>query len=141
MMIPKDKKYIRTGFFEAFKGEDSILIATDTYGLAELEEFFNRLAGGLGSAQMNQLKYTDMRHCLDITALCGSADTGMVRTDDGRYEWTLSAQKWREFKEKAAVLHRSGSGYNYLDSGSPGNKDLQVVLSLNEPVDYFIHKQ
>jgi hypothetical protein len=32
-----DEKYIRIGFFEKFRGEDSVLIEADIYGLLEIQ--------------------------------------------------------------------------------------------------------
>lgn len=45
----KEKPHIRIGYFDDFKGEDSILISADIEGLLELEDVFMKMANGLPS--------------------------------------------------------------------------------------------
>jgi len=128
----KDKKYIRVGFFDDFKGEDSILISVDIHGLLELEFVFDKLSKEKTEIDLIKMKYVDPEFRMKIKMVSTNTDEGLIRKN-GNFIWELSTEKWDEIRQKVTGLYRIGTkGHHYLDSDSKHNNDLQVVLSLNE---------
>ncbi len=126
------EKHIKVGFFNDFKGEDSILISADIHGLLELESIFLMLTVKGKSFLLNQLETIDKNHKLPISLISGDIDKGLRKVED-YYEWNLTPEKWDEFRKKTSALYNNGTiGHQYLDSDSLDIFDLQVVLSLNE---------
>jgi hypothetical protein len=141
-------KYIRTGFYDDFKGYDTVLISTDINGLLEIENLFLLLAQGLPSFDFSTLKYLDNRFHVYIKAFNDTINAGLKQIDKGKFEWRLNKEKWNQFREMTSALYRNGiSGHQYLDSETNHfDKEsnfidldsLQVVLSLNEyPLSFW----
>lgn len=131
--MEKEEKYIRIGYFDNFRGEDSILISADIYGLLELEKLFEKLSNNSSCVNLKELKYIDKNFCLDIIAFCDEENSGLIEIIPNYYEWRVSKEKWSDFRMKTTAIYRdSVIGRNYLDSNSNENKDLQVVISLGE---------
>ena len=127
-----NERYIRVGFFQNFKGEDSILISADIHGLLELESTFIKLSEKGISFMLTDSKLVDKEHRLIIKLNSINSDEGCRKLNE-RYEWNMTPKKWNEFREKATILYRNGAnGHQYLDSSPEVKNDLQVVLSLNE---------
>jgi len=127
-----DEKFIRIGFFEDFKGEDSVLIDTGIHGLMEIEAIFSRLSKKKQMIHSENFKFLDKEHFLRIQLTSGEINQGL-RMKDSEYEWILTPKKWNELKEMTTVLYKNGTGgHQYLDSDSKLLDDLQVVLSFNE---------
>tara|TARA_B100000745_G_C19904723_1_gene303233 strand:+ start:61 stop:486 length:426 start_codon:yes stop_codon:yes gene_type:complete len=127
-----DTNYIRVGFFEEFKGEDTVLISVDIYGLLELQSAFHELSKWEKPFSLSDLRNIDKRHELPINLVSSEKDMGLRKSKD-TYQWDLTPNKWNEFSEEAAVLYKNGTiGHQYLDSNAIDNLDLQVILSLNE---------
>lgn len=129
------KGHIHIGYFDNFKGENSIVISVDINGLLELEKVFLQLSQGLAEFDFSKLQHLDTNK-LKLHAFTSSESIGVVQTAVDKYEWTISKEKWSEFREKLTALYRLGtSGHQYLDSDSTNNQDLQVVLSWNEQTE------
>jgi hypothetical protein len=128
-----DQKYIRIGYFDNFKGENSILISADIHGLLELEDIFLKLSNGLSNFDFSILRHFDKKFRINLKAYNDKDNIGLIQISTDNYDWRLNSQKWGEFREKLTALYRLGeNGHQYLDSDSLENKDLQVVFSLNE---------
>ena len=126
------QKYIRVGFFEKFKGEDSILISADIHGLLELESIFQILRIKGNSIQLKDLKNIDLKHSIPLTLSSSDKNEGFRKKESG-YEWKLTPEKWSEFRDKVISLYKNGfDGHQFLDAETTDHSDLQVVLSLNE---------
>ena len=134
-----ERKHIRIGYFEDFKGEDSILISADIHGLIELEDVFLKLSNGLEYYDFSKLKLLDKIHRIDMNVFTEKNNIGLKKTEKDKYEWRLCKEKWGEFREKITAMYRlRNEGHHYLDSDSEANDDYQVVLSLNEyPEDFW----
>ena len=134
-------KYIRTGFYDDFKGYDTVLISVDIYGLLEIENAFLQLAHGLSSFDFSTLKHLDPKYKVDIIAYNDTSNIGLRQIDKGKFEWRLTKNKWRQFREMTTALYRNGSsGHQYLDTetGDIHLDSLQVVLSLDEyPISFW----
>lgn len=131
--VDTQEKYIRIGFFDNFRGEDSVLISVDIHGLLQLEELFDKLANNCNSFKIGDLEYIDKEYSLNITLLCDNYNYGLTEIEPNVYEWRVTKEKWANFRIKARALYlNSDKCHNYLDSDSIENNDLQVILSLNE---------
>jgi hypothetical protein len=140
--------YIRTGFYDDFRGYDTILISVDISGLLEIENVFLQLANGVPSFNFHTLKYLDPKFQINIQAFNGEANAGLKQIDKGKFEWRLKKEKWNQFREMATALYHNGTGghqyldfeTNYFDTESNFIEldSLQVVLSLNEyPLSFW----
>lgn len=137
--MTKNKKHIRIGFLENFKGENSILISVDIHGLLELEKVFLKLSKNLTDFNFNNLKLLDNKYRISLKAFPDNEDIGLIETTHQNYEWRVTKEKWGEFREKLTSMYRIGNGgHHYLDSDSKANNDLQVILSWDEyDIDFW----
>lgn len=127
-----DKKYIRIGFFENFKGADSVLIEADIYGLLELEDVLLNLAENKKECNTQDLKLLGSKHGLNIQMTPGNKNDGLKKSGD-TYIWTLTPEKWNDLREMTTVLIKNNAGgHQYLDLDTSPFDDLQVVLSFDE---------
>jgi hypothetical protein len=141
-------KHIRTGFYEDFKGYDTVLISVDINGLLEIENAFLQLSQGLYMFDFSTLKYLDTKFHVDIKAFNNATNIGLNQIEKGKFEWRLNKEKWNLFGEMATAMYRNANGgHQYLDSETnhfdtePNFIDLdslQVVLSFNEyPLSFW----
>ena len=129
----KEKGYIRIGYFDNFKGEDTILISVDINGLLVLEELFLKLSNGLSDFHLTNLKSLDVNFHLKINAITSNENIGLRKTISDNYDWINTKQKWSEFREQVTtMISNSKGGHHYLDSNSVDCNELQVVLSWDE---------
>ena len=133
MTMFDDKKYIRIGHFDNFKGENSILISTDIHGLLELENIFLKLSNGLHDFDFSTLQHLDKNFRINLKAHIDKDNIGLIQVSSDKYDWRLNSQKWGEFQEKLTAMYRLGNnGHHFLDSNSKENRELQVIFSWNE---------
>ena len=131
--VKSNQKHIRIGFIEKFKGEDSILISVDIHGLLELEKIFLELSENLTDFNFDNLKLLDNKYRINLKAFSDNENIGLLKTTHQNYEWRVTKEKWREFREKLTTMYRLGNyGHHYLDSDSKENIDLQIIMSWNE---------
>ena len=134
-------KHIRTGFYDDFKGYDTVLISVDIYGLLEIENAFLELSQGLPSFDFTTLKLLDTKFHVAIKAYNDTEDVGLKQIDKGKFEWRLTKDKWNKFREMTTALYRIGTnGHQYLDTetGDIDLDSLQVVLSFDEyPLSFW----
>ena len=137
--MTKNQKHIRIGFFENFKGENSVLISVDIHGLLELEKIFLKLSKNLTDFNFDKLKLLDNKYRINLKAFSDNENIGLLKTSHENYEWRVTKEKWGEFREKLTSMYRLGSGgHHYLDSDSKANDDLQVILSWDEyDIDFW----
>lgn len=133
---------IRIGFYDDFKGYDTVLISVDINGLLEIENVFLRLSQGLSCFEFSTLKLLDTKFRVDIKAYNDTDNIGLIQINKGKFEWRLTKGLWNQFREMTTALYRNGNGgHQYLDSETNffnpetnyiDTESLQVVLSLNE---------
>ena len=140
-MMLTEQKHIRIGFFENFKGEDSILISVDIHGLLELEKVFLELSENLTEFNFNKLKFLDKKYQINLHAFSDRENIGLLEISHQNYEWRVTKIKWGEYREKLTSMYRlRNGGHHYLDSNSKANSDLQVILSWAEyDIDFWKH--
>jgi hypothetical protein len=133
--------HIRTGFYDGFKGYDTVLISADIHGLLEIEGAFLQLSKGLAFFDFLKLKFLDTIYSVDIKAYNDTDNIGLKRVAKGKFEWRLTKDKWNQFREMTTALYRNGtSGHQYLDTETSDIHldSLQVVLSLDEyPLSFW----
>jgi len=134
-------KHIRTGFFDDFKGYDTVLICADINGLLEIENVLFQLAQGLPSFDFSTFTLLDKKYRVDIKAYNDTNNIGLKQIDKGKFEWRLTKEKWNKFREMTTALYRNGTNaHQYLDTetGDIDLDSLQVVLSLGEyPLSFW----
>lgn len=137
--MKSNQKHIRIGFFENFKGENSILISVNIHGLLELEKVFLKLSKNLTDFNFDKLKLLDDKYRINLKSFSDNENIGLLKTSNENYEWRVTKEKWGEFREKLTSMYRLGSnGHHYLDSDSRANNDLQVILSWDEyDIDFW----
>ena len=137
--MTKNQKHIRIGFFENFKGENSILISVDIHGLLELEKVFRKLSKNLTYFNFDKLKLLDNKYRINFKSFSDNENIGLLKTSNENYEWRVTNEKWGEFRKKLTSMYRLGSsGHHYMDSDSKANNDLQVILSWDEyDIDFW----
>ena len=137
--MTKNQKHIRIGFFENFKGENSILISVDIHGLLELEKVFRKLSKNLTYFNFDKLKLLDNKYRINFKSFSDNENIGLLKTSNENYEWRVTNEKWGEFRKKLTSMYRLGSsGHHYMDIDSKANNDLQVILSWDEyDIDFW----
>ncbi len=134
-------KHIRTGFYDDFKGYDTVLISVDIHGLLEIENTFLQLSQGLSYFDFSTLKFLDTIYHVVIKAYSDTDNIGLKQIDKGKFAWRLTKDKWNQFREMTTALYRNGTkGHQYLDveTGDIDLDSLQVVLSLDEyPLSFW----
>lgn len=139
--MTETSNHIRTGFFDDFRGYDTVLISVDINGLLEVENAFVQLSQGLHFFDFSTLCHLDKAFGVQITAYNDNINSGLKQIRKGEFEWRLTKNKWHQFREMATALYRlDTAGHQYLDSetGDIDLNNLQVVLSLNEyPLSFW----
>lgn len=141
-------KYIRLGFYENFKGYDTLLISVDIGGLLEIENVFLQLSGGIKSFDFSTLTLLDTKYKVELKAYNDIINHGLIKIETGKFEWRLTNYLWNQFREMTTELCRKGKGgHHFLDfesnyfNSEENHIDvdsLQVVLSLNEyPLSFW----
>ena len=127
------EKKIYIGFFENAQGAGSIQIAADFYGLIELRKTFLRLSNGLDSFNFSDLQCLDKKIRINIVAYADTMNAGLRLSDNGKYEWKVTKEKWAEFSDNLLLMFEI---FNYIpihfESNSKDKKDLQVNFELVE---------
>jgi hypothetical protein len=133
--------YIRTGFYDDFKGYDTLLISVDRGGLKEIQDVFSRLSKDQAQFDFSTLNFLDKKFRVSIKAYADSNDSGLKQMARGEFEWRLIKAKWYHFEELLSALSGgSSNAHQYLDfeTGDVDLHSLQVVFSLNEyPLSFW----
>src|SRR5262249_16421119 len=139
---------LRIGFFENFKGEDSILFAGDVEGMLLL----SKLLADLSAERMQQIIFDDVPSAevqfgLSIPAKCSRRSLGVRRTgvrfpsQSASFEWVLSAEDWEDVRERIKVLEDGALGHQYPDDYLGVIDDVHVIISVNEYGDSLWESQ
>jgi hypothetical protein len=128
--------FIRVGFFEEFKGANTLLLDVD-------REVLNALIAWLQTATSSDRR-TPISSCPSCIVQAGVAvdllravnDTGLVRAAGTEFVWQRSEEGWAEVIDKLAAMD-IGACHQYLD-GPRG--DLQIMASIGEYGDAWWHR-
>ena len=120
--------FIRVGFFEDFKGADTLLIDLDHEGLQALIAWLHVIrSSGLKTA-ISSCPQSVVQSGLQVELLRAMDDLGIVRNAATEFIWQRSEEGWAEVIDKLAAMG-TGACHQYLD----GPRDaVQVMASIGE---------
>jgi len=119
---------IRVGYFEAFKGADTLLIDIDAEGLRDLIVWVRDVISLGRRVLLSDCPSASLRSGLRVEACLARDDTGLLKTGKGAFVWQRSEEGWTDIVEKLSAMG-TGAGHQYLDA--PRN-DVQVMASFGE---------
>jgi hypothetical protein len=130
---------LRTGFFEDFKGADTLLIWGDEQGLVRLQQFMAQLANGTNtSAAIGEIEGAHIRPRLRVTFQLGSNELRVDRNGAAVViVASCSADLLSTFAEKIARLAdpKRRTGHQYLEWS--GGASIVILVSKGEYPDDF----
>lgn len=120
---------IRVGFFEDFKGADTLLLDVDREGLNALIAWLQTVAASGRKIAIDQCPGAVVQSGLHVDlSRCAERHTGVVRTAGTELPWQRSEEGWADVIDKLAAME-SGAGHQYLE---PAIDAVQVMASIGE---------
>ena len=119
---------IRIGFFEDFKGADTLLLDVDHEGLKALIAWLQTATFSGSGIAIRQCPGALVQSGLHINLSRAPTDRGLVRTAGTEFVWQRSEEGWAEVLVKLAAMD-SGACHQYLEGPSD---DVQVMASIGE---------
>ena len=119
---------IRVGFFEDFKGADTLLLDVDHEGLKALIAWLRTATSSDRKTAINHCPGTVVQSGLHVDLSRVPNDRGLVRTVGREFVWQRSEEGWAEVIDKLAAME-SGACHQYLEGPSD---DVQVMASIGE---------
>lgn len=119
---------IRVGFFEDFKGEDTLLIDVDADGLRGLVAWLREVMSSDRKVLLSACPGVTLQAGLRVEVLRSRDDAGLSRTAPTAFVWQRSADGWTDIVELLTPLE-AGAGHQYLDGP---RDDVQVMASIGE---------
>jgi hypothetical protein len=95
---------IRIGFFEDFKGADTLLIDVDAEGLRGLIAWLRDVISSGRKAALSDCPGVTSQSGLRVDAFSSPDDTGLVRTAERAFVWQRSEDGWTDVVEKLAAM-------------------------------------
>ena len=124
--------HVRMGYFENFKGADTILVCGDGDGLQRLADVLRTLEDvNAAPVDLHLLPFVQVDRGVELTAHPVDRDLGVRRTGSAScFTWHHSQEGWLESAEKIEVVAWSGEGHCDLRAILAG--DAVVVVSKGE---------
>jgi len=119
---------IRIGFFEDFKGADTLLLDVDREGLDALIAWLQTATCSGRNTTISHCPGAAVQSGLQIDLSRAPNDVGIVRTTGTEFVWQRSEEGWTEVIDKLAAME-SGACHQYLEGPSDG---VQVMASIGE---------
>jgi hypothetical protein len=120
--------FIRVGFFEDFKGEDTLLIDVDAEGLSDLIAWLREVMSSDRKVILSACPGVTLQAGLCVEAFRSRDDAGLLRTAPTAFVWQRSEDGWTDIVELLTPL-KAGAGHQYL----VGPRDhVQVMASIGE---------
>ncbi|MCA1560660.1 MAG: hypothetical protein LC808_40735 [Actinobacteria bacterium] len=119
---------IRVGFFEDFKGADTLLLDVDHEGLNALIAWLQTAASSGQKIALEHCPGAVVQSGLYVDLSCAPNDTGLVRSEGTEFVWQRSEEGWVEVIDKLAAME-NGACHQYLEGPSD---DVQVIASIGE---------
>lgn len=120
--------FIRVGYFEGFKGADTLLIDIDHEGLDALIAWLREATSSGQETTINNCPGAVVQPGLHVQLIRATDDIGLVRTAGTGLVWRRSEEGWAEVVDKLAAME-GGACHQYLDGP---RHDLQVMASIGE---------
>src|SRR5262245_33089648 len=119
---------IRVGFFEDFKGADTLLIDVDADGLRGLLGWLRDVMSSDRKVLLSACPGVTLQPGLRVEAFRSRDDAGLLRTAPMAFVWQRSEDGWTDIVELLTPLE-AGAGHQYLD----GPRDeVQVMATIGE---------
>jgi hypothetical protein len=119
---------IRVGFFEDFKGADTLLIDVDAEGLRSLIAWLRDLMSSDQKGLLSACPGVGLQSGLRVEVLRVPNDAGLVKMAETEFVWRRSEDGWMEIIEKLEVLE-GGACHQYMDGP---RDDVQSMASIGE---------
>jgi hypothetical protein len=119
---------IRVGFFEGFKGADTLLIDVNAGGLRGLITWLHEVMSSRRPIPLTDCPGVALQPGTDVQAFCVCDDAGLLRTGERAFAWHRSADGWTDVVDKLAAM-QTGGCHQYLDGL---RDDVQVIASIGE---------
>jgi hypothetical protein len=126
---------IRVGFFEDFKGADTLLIDVNAEGLRSLIAWLRDVISSGRRVALSDCPGVTLQSGLRVDAFSSPDDTGLVRTAERAFVWQRSEDGWTDVVEKLAAME-AGACHQYLEGP---RDDMQVMASIGEYGDEWWH--
>lgn len=124
--------HVRIGYFENFKGADTILVCGDGDGLQRLAGILRLLEDPTAEpVNLHRLPFVEVHGGVSLIACPVDRELGVRRTgSEFCFEWHHSQEGWLESAEKIEVVAQGSGGHNYLGAVPAG--DAVVMVSKAE---------
>jgi len=119
---------IRVGFFEDFKGADTLLLDVDREGLSTLIAWLQTTMSSGRKMAISHCPGAVVQSGLHVDLSCVTSETALVRISGTEFVWQLSAEGWAEVIDKLAAME-SEACHQYLEGPTD---DVQVMASIGE---------
>jgi hypothetical protein len=124
--------HIRLGYFENFKGADTILVCGDEDGLQWLADNLRTLEDSNAKpVNLHLLPFAQVCQGVQLTANPVDREFGVRRIGaEPSFSWHHSEEGWLESAEKIEVVARGSHGHCYLGETAAG--EARVMVSKDE---------
>ena len=119
---------IRLGFFESFKGADTLLLDGDAEGFVQLAKRLHEFAASQEeSLALHELPFVDARGGIRLVAKKADRDVGVTCARSSEFVWGCSNAGWEDAADLVVVLSER-RGHQYLDE----RRFVRVMASRDE---------
>lgn len=133
--MPGTMGSIRVGFFDDFKGEDTLLIDVDAEGLRALIAWLRDVMTSDRKVLLSACSGVTLQAGLRVEVFRSRDDAGLLRTAETTFVWQRSEDGWTDIVELLAPLE-TGACHQYL--GGPRD-EVQVMASTGEYGEEWWH--
>ena len=119
---------IRVGFFDDFKGADTLLIDVNADGLRCLIAWIREVMSSGRQIALSECPGVTLQAGTRVEASCVRDDAGLLRTATSAFVWQRSAEGWTDVVDKLAAMETGGC-HQYLDGL---RDDVRVIASIGE---------
>jgi hypothetical protein len=120
---------VRLGYFEGFKGRDTLLIDGDVEGLGELIRTLNVLVlAQQDVVLLHSLPFVSAANRVEVNAHWAQRDFGMSKIN-GMFKWRRNSTGWAAVVEQILGVKKQGCCHQYLDAPSD---EVAVMVSSGE---------
>jgi len=120
---------IRVGFFEDFKGADTVLIDVDGEGLRGLVAWLRDVMSSDRKAVLSACPGVTLKSTLRVDVFKSPEDIGLVRAAERVFVWQRSEDGWTDVVEKLAAME-TGAGHQIFTSSNQLISWMQLVEHL-----------
>ena len=120
---------VRLGYFEAFKGRDTLLVDGDPEGLGELIRTLNVLVlAQQDVVLLHSLPFVSAVNGVEVSAHWAQRDSGVARIGDA-FQWRRSSTGWAAVAVEQILGVKKQGRHQYLDAPAD---EVAVMVSSGE---------